>query len=1062
MSIVINKNINAKVKNSFENLSKDDEFEVMIKNYNSKKRLSLKDFIHVAKVLTNNCKDKKLEIKKNNSLDLSFSYDINSFDIYRLSINKQEVIEKLLVKYGNRRNHILFSGIVKDLLDGNKSIDLIKKVRNNKSTFDVDEYDIRFRVSSEKQLSKSEASKLLELSSDERFNIKIRLKQRVSFTLFENKEFKIVADCTISKISQNLKTINEMNENYEIEIEVIRKKNKLKYAKISEKLISSIEYILRNLNSSDNIISNGEKLAVLDKYFELLTDRKKSNNLYRMNPESLEIQHVVDKITKNYSVSDKADGDAYQGIIMKGKLYLIDNNCNVIESGIKNSKLSNYNDSIIDGELIYLPKYKKRIFLIFDILYYNGKDLREEEYLEKRFRHLDDLINNVFNYVKMELNDNYDSVEQSYQDNSKKIDSYFLKFNKALNESKDELIVLRKFFIFTYGFSENEIFKYSKLLYEKYLSEQCPYDIDGVMYTPMKQIYTKKMEEVSNKIYKWKPPQLNSIDFYVEFLKNKETGKVEIVFDNTTDEEFKNKPYIIGNLHVGKKVGNYETPVLFKSFENLHICHLYLENGFPRDISGNVIQDNTVVEFYYKNSKDINPFHRWTPIRTRMDKTESVKRNKRKYGNNNIIASRIWRSIKNEFNINDINKLADDSIFETYRSKLKSNIDVKLISIERSQDVYYQKQTEIGKPMTRYHNWLKTNIIYPYCFKRNIRGEDKKYDVLDIGMGRGGDIMKFFTSRVKSYVGIDPDYHGIYSSSTDGALSRLKRFKQKFPAFPPMTFIVANAGAPFTKDAQVASIGKVSNENIKALDKFFGNDISKLNHQYDIITSMFALHYLFKDKTTWNHFTDNINKSLKPGGYFLCALFDGDLVDSKFKDNKIESYYFDDGKQKKFFEIKKLYKEKKLDNFGLKLDVHISSFMNQNTYITEYLVSKKFLIKEMMEKCNLELVETELFENIYNNHKHFFNEIPDVESNQNSKSYFMTVKEIYDLTDNLNKASFEMSRLNRFYIFHKKINDIKELNTVSSLSDSKSVKVSKISLDSSKKTKKPTKKTKKK
>ena len=105
----------------------------------------------------------------------------------------------------------------------------------------------------------------------------------------------------------------------------------------------------------------------------------------------------------------------------------------------------------------------------------------------------------------------------------------------------------------------------------------------------------------------------------------------------------------------------------------------------------------------------------------------------------------------------------------------------------------------------------------------------------------------------------------------------------------------------------------------------------------------------------------------------------------------------------------------------MKLDVHISSFMNPNVFKTEFLVSKKFLIKQLKEKCNLDLVETELFENIYNNHRHFFNEIPEVESNKDTKSYFMKVKEIYDLTDNLNKASFEMSRLNRFYIFHKKV-----------------------------------------
>ena len=39
-----------------------------------------------------------------------------------------------------------------------------------------------------------------------------------------------------------------------------------------------------------------------------------------------------------------------------------------------------------------------------------------------------------------------------------------------------------------------------------------------------------------------------------------------------------------------------------------------------------------------------------------------------------------------------------------------------------------------------------------------------------------------------------------------------------------MTFIVANAGVPFTKDAQVSNVCKASTENINALEKFFGNE----------------------------------------------------------------------------------------------------------------------------------------------------------------------------------------------------------------------------------------------
>ena len=563
MDKIISKNTDLKIKNSFDKLGKNDEFEVMFKNYTQDKRLSLKEFIRVIKVLNNFCKDNNLDIKNNNSLDLSYSYDINSFDIYRLSINNQELIQNLLAKYGNRRNHIIFAAIVKEkLTTNNKNIELIKKVRNNKLTFDINDYDLRFRVSLEQNVSKNEASDLLELSSDERFNIKIRLKQRATFTVYEDKNFKIVVDCTISKTSQNLKSVNDVNENYEIELEIIRKKNKIKYSVVRDELINKINYILKNLNETDEVITNKLKIDLLNKYYELVTDKKKINSLYRMNAESLEIQHVVDKIVKNYTVSDKADGEGIHSIINNGKLYYIDSNCNVTDSGIKNSKLSKFNDTILDGELIYIDKYKKRVFLVFDILFYNGKDIRKND-LNTRFQYLDDVINSVFiNMNEIKIKNSYSTIDDSLKDHEDKIEKYLINFKNELENSKDTNLVFRKYFIFTYGFSENEIFKYSKLLWEKYSSELCPYEIDGIMYTPINQHYTKKMEDVTFKIYKWKPPELNSIDFWVEFEKNKETGKIETVFDNTENEEFKNKPYNIAYLHVGKKVGKYETPVL--------------------------------------------------------------------------------------------------------------------------------------------------------------------------------------------------------------------------------------------------------------------------------------------------------------------------------------------------------------------------------------------------------------------------------------------------------------------------------------------------------------------
>ena len=73
-----------------------------------------------------------------------------------------------------------------------------------------------------------------------------------------------------------------------------------------------------------------------------------------------------------------------------------------------------------------------------------------------------------------------------------------------------------------------------------------------------------------------------------------------------------------------------------------------------------------------------------------------------------------------------------------------------------------------------------------------------------------------YHARVKNYVGVDIDYHGIHSS-TDGAISRYNTLKKKFPNFTNMTFINADAGTLLTAEDQTKVLGtNMSNENKKS------------------------------------------------------------------------------------------------------------------------------------------------------------------------------------------------------------------------------------------------------
>ena len=72
----------------------------------------------------------------------------------------------------------------------------------------------------------------------------------------------------------------------------------------------------------------------------------------------------------------------------------------------------------------------------------------------------------------------------------------------------------------------------------------------------------------------------------------------------------------------------------------------------------------------------------------------------------------------------------------------------------------------------------------------------KSLDILDIGCGVGGDINKFYHSRVGSYIGIDKDYANLFSAG-DSATSRYNNNKKKFPGFTNMKFIQASATVEF-------------------------------------------------------------------------------------------------------------------------------------------------------------------------------------------------------------------------------------------------------------------------
>jgi hypothetical protein len=149
--------------------------------------------------------------------------------------------------------------------------------------------------------------------------------------------------------------------------------------------------------------------------------------------------------------------------------------------------------------------------------------------------------------------------------------------------------------------------------------------------------------------------------------------------------------------------------------ENNHEAFFPLVKGEVRDVEGNFIQDNTVIEVIYVNNQSIPHQYRWSILRTRWDKTESVIRDHKKYGNYKDVAIKTWKSMKEAVTIDEIKKLSNPNTYGQQLKILQSRIDTTLITSDRAQDKYYQEITNLLSLMKGFHNWVKSILIYTYC-----------------------------------------------------------------------------------------------------------------------------------------------------------------------------------------------------------------------------------------------------------------------------------------------------------------------------------------------------------
>lgn len=227
--------------------------------------------------------------------------------------------------------------------------------------------------------------------------------------------------------------------------------------------------------------------------------------------------------------------------------------------------------------------------------------------------------------------------------------------------------------------------------------------------------------------------------------------------------------------------------------------------------------------------------------------------------------------------------------------------------------------------MRNFNNWIKSVLITEFIKKIKSENQIQSPSVLDLGCGRGGDILKWKKANVSRVTFAD-----IADKSLDECKSRYTTPNR------------ANFDAEFV--------------NLDATKELIKDKIGNLEH--DLVSSQFVLHYSFESFEQANTFLKNVSDSLKPGGYFIGTTTNANELIKRLRDSDSNCF------GNEIYKIK-FYQEEKtnFDLFGVKFDFQLENVVE----CPEFLVNFKALVR-IAEKHGLKLLFKKPFDEFFSDY----------------------------------------------------------------------------------------------
>ena len=907
------------------------------------------------------------------------------------------------------------TGVIQAYCEDNRISDkpftaMVKETIAGSNPVDIALYGVKSKIKRELPLAADDARVKEALGRWDSLIKYFRMIQRFEFTAPNGLGLRFDISVIRSGGTKSTRTFQEARvssqpSTYEAEVELTAGRDSLTPEAATSLVIRGTSWMLQGLQRSYVLVSNPASRYVTETLGQIFKTRgfrypgPQPATLERRNMEPLGEPGISNLLKTGYNVTDKADGlRCLLFVAENGRIFLVDGGGRVYATGKETTRETA--GLVLDGEWIRKDRKGATVshFYAFDILALKG---------DTKVTSLPFLVPGN---PKAETRHAAMSAAVSALATARQV--------IKVPVSQEIQIGIKSF-----RTADNIFRDAAAIVLDDAVT--APYVTDGLIFTPNADPLPLGRGTWAAQL-KWKPASHNTIDFLVVIDKERGSDgaptEVDLIATKVREDSGATVQHKTLRLFVGSKRdaafadprktvtsgeplpaslddGEYRA-VEFRPSEPRDpmaaICYVALGEGgsdpagaapaatrldAPSDIvctSGDIIQSNMIVEMAYYPERA--PGWRWVPMRIRHDKTERLQRSLSGTMNADWVASSIWSSLHNPVTT----------------EMVKTGVIVECVSAApQAPATYYNRKAP------------RRDLMKTQCL-RNFHNDYVKRDLLlkktlqpggtlcDLAMGKAGDLHKWIALGASYVFGCDYAANGI-NDPQDGAYARLLTKMIEMGGrdrVPPMVFVQADAAVPLkSPDAGIAP------EDKALIRQEF--DTGRASQGFDVVSCMFALHYMFRDEATLHGFLTNLADTVKVGGYFVGCGFDGDAVAAMLAGQ--DSVSGRDG-DTDIWTVTKRYGSATLaaNSSGLGLAVDVDFISIGETY-TEYLVSWEYL-KQRAAEIGLELLSPEDQA-----------ALGLTASTQMFRDALETAGKRYDMSEALKRYSF----LNRWYIFKR-------------------------------------------